>query len=691
MSERKPGSAGGRRRPAGGERRVQASGPRIVLWHQIVIGLVLFGYYLLADSLHSPARRALADQHGRTIQRLEQWLHIDVEHTLNNWLAGHRALSIIANYEYAFTYIASALAALAFILWRHPEVYRRARTSFLLTTGVGITCFWAFSTTPPRMLPGNTYVDTVTQGHTVGSWGSPMVAGANQLAAMPSLHMAWALWVSVAIAWAGIPRWVQLISAVHVLVTLFVILATANHYLLDAVAAAVIVVAADRVALRIHPPWEGSLVPSADAFFLHVEDGGDPQIVGGLVYFEYAGPLPTRDDVRDLVESELPQLPRFTQRIDQPGRWRRPRWVAAPDLDWDWHVSDLTVADRDGVNAAVAELTSRPMPRDRPLWRIVTFTVADTGQRGFLLLMHHAIADGIGTVLQAMQLLRPRIELPTPPRQPTALQAAAATALGFAQLATDGGRPAPLGESSDRRAFATAGLPLDQVKRAAAGGRVTDLVLALTAGAVADAHPELVAPSRGRLRVAVPLMVRDPSSTQEGNATAAVMLDVPLRVAPTEELVAEIATRTAPLRRPTRALASRWVMAHLLRIFPEPTVGWFARTVYGGSFFSGIVSNMPGATQRLTMAGVALDEVYPILPLAPRAPFVLGGLSWNGVLGLGLATDPALVDAEAVAAAMVRRFEALTLTSSAPEAAASAPADRPVTLRTAPGDAPVDS
>jgi hypothetical protein len=630
----------------------------VVLWRQVALGLALFGYYLLVDSFHSDARRAAADRTGRRLLDLEQSVHIDIEKPLNDWLSHHDVLQVIANYEYAYTYILSALAALVFLLWRRRDLYLRARTSFVLVTAAGITCFWLLPTTPPRMLPGNTFFDTVTHGHTFGSWGSAPVARANELAAMPSLHMAWALWVSVVLAWAGARGWLQVVSALHVLITLLVIMSTANHYLLDAAAAFVLVVAADRVALWLHPEGEHEVVASPDAFFLHVEETGEPQIVGGLVFFGDAVGVPTLDALRTLVAGEMSSLPRFTQRVDQPSRWRRARWVPAEHFDLDWHVQAMPVADRAGVHAAVAEIASERMPRDRPLWRIVLFEYA-TGERAFLIVMHHAVADGIGTVIHALQLLRPRIVLPVPPAGPTALQTALATAVGFAQLATDGGRPRALGAPSGRRAFATAGLPMAEVKQAAAGRRVTDLVLALTAGAIADAHPELVVASGGTLRVAVPLMVRAPGDAAEGNATAAVMVDVPVREAPTEELYDEISRRTARLRTPTRALASRWVMAHLLRLFPEPAVGWFARTVYGHRFFHGIVSNMPGPTDQLTLADVPMVEVYPVLPLAPAAPFVLGALSWNGVLGVGLATDPVLVDADRVAAAMVERLQRL--------------------------------
>jgi len=634
------------------------------VWRQVAVGLAVFGYYLLVDALNSPQRRLDADARGQTLERFQHWLHIDFELRMNHWLIQHDVLAKIANYEYAFVYILTALATFVWLLWWRTDIYRRARTAFVITTVTAITCFWVFPTTPPRMLAHGLYTDTVTNGHTWGSWGSPLVKGANELAAMPSLHMAWALWVSMVLVWAGVKRWVQLLSLLHVVVTLAVILATANHYLVDAVAAFVLVSIADRIAERIDPSWgPGPVVPSADAFFLHVEGpegrpGRDAQIVGGLVFWEYAAGRPTLQEMRDLVASELANLPRFTQRIAQCGRWRRARWVPAGPIDWEWHVPQMRVEGRAGVEAAVARILAEPYPRDRPLWRIVVFDMGE-GHRALLFSVHHAFADGIGTVLQAMRLLRPIVPLPAGPPRPNGAKVLAATAAGFAQLATDGAKKGGLPVAGSGRDFATVGLSLAGIKRAARPYRVTDLVLALTAGAVADTHPEFVASSGGRMRVAVPLMVREPGAAAEGNATAAVMVDVPLRQAPTEELAREIAGVTAPLRTPTRALASRWVMARLLRVLPEPAVGWFARTVYGHRFFDGVVSNMPGPTQQLSMAGVPLAEVYPVLPPAPGAPFVVGGLSWDGVLAVGLATDPEVLDAHQVTAAMARRLEAV--------------------------------
>jgi hypothetical protein len=97
-------------------------------------------------------------------------------------------------------------------------------------------------------------------------------------------------------------------------------------------------------------------------------------------------------------------------------------------------------------------------------------------------------------------------------------------------------------------------------------------------------------------------------------------------------------------------------MATGLRVLPEPAAAWFARTVYGARFLHLTVSNLPGPGDELTMLGRASKGVYPILPLAPGTPLAMGALNWSGRLGIGLATDPGMLDAQAVADALGDRL-----------------------------------
>jgi hypothetical protein len=137
------------------------------------------------------------------------------------------------------------------------------------------------------------------------------------------------------------------------------------------------------------------------------------------------------------------------------------------------------------------------------------------------------------------------------------------------------------------------------------------------------------------------------------------MLDLPLEPMPVEVRLAAIAQQSRRLRTPTRALASRAVLAHGLALVPPLTARWFARTVYGHRFFHGIVSNMEGPDQELWMGGARLASVVPILPLAPGAPLAVGALGWNGTLGVGVATDPAVVSASELCADLERVMGAL--------------------------------
>jgi hypothetical protein len=475
---------------------------------------------------------------------------------------------------------------------------------------------------------------------------------------MPSLHIGWALWVSVVLARITARRSVQVISAIHVALTGYVIMATANHYLLDAIAVVVPVAVGVKLASWAHEPR--GVVPSCDAFFLHVESTGAAQHVGGLVLLA-PGNQPPLDQVRALVRDGLARMPRMHQRLATPtSRWRRARWVEDAEVDLDWHVTELHAEHgMAGLRRILGELAEQPMPRDRPLWRVVMVRDIAPGTSALVLLVHHAIADGIGTVLHSFELFEPLVSLPVPSGggRPGTLQRAAAVTVGLAQLATDGaaGRLPP---ASLRRAFDVVDVDLELVRRAAAArhARVTDLVIALTADAMHVVAPELTAHTRGKLRFSVPIMVRTPDTTAEGNATAAVLIDVPVggRVQGQgfDELLAEVGRRSGRLRTPTRAMASRFVMATGLRLLPEPWAGWFARTVYGSRFFHAVVSNMPGPTEPLTFCGGGTHRTYPILPVAPGTPLALGALSWSGVLGISLATDPALLDASAMAARM---------------------------------------
>ncbi|HJQ47700.1 MAG TPA: phosphatase PAP2 family protein [Amycolatopsis sp.] len=622
-------------------------------WSEVLAGLAVFGIYLLIEAHPLPVREARALGAGRSILGFERALHLDFELPMNRWLAGQTWLRTLANYEYAITYVVSALVLLLWVYRRHPGQYRRVRTSFIWVNVLALACFWLFPVAPPRMLEGAGIVDTVRLGHTWGSWGSPMVDNANQLAAMPSLHVGWALWVSVVLARISGGRLVQGVSAVHVAVTLAVILATGNHYWLDAVGAVVVVAAGVMIADVARQRTDR--VPASDAFFLHAERPWSPQHVGGLIMLDtsHAHGMPTHELARAAITAKLDELPRFRQRLSEPSAWRRQRWVEHPEIDWSWHVPVFDLARPDGtpggmsaLHALVAELAGTPLPRDRPLWRFCLVTNIEENVAAVVSLVHHTMADGIGTINLMLRLFDSpdltstlgEVKMPGP------LRKLAGGVVGIAQLATDRrpGSKLPTAEASDR-VFGTLKLDLEPMKQLARerGVRVTDLLLAGTAAALRRVAKGTLPP---KLLVSVPLMAAEPRADLAGNSTAAVMVEVPTGDMPETERLAAVAKASKRLRGGTRVIASRFVMHTVGNLMPPWLHGWFSRNVYGGRFFHGTASNMPGATWLAVFKGFPLITAFPIIPIAPGTPFVVGVLGWYGTFSMSIAAEPVFVD-----------------------------------------------
>jgi hypothetical protein len=206
----------------------------------LIAGLGVFALYLfVTHGLHPP--RSVSDAHGRLLLRAENAIHLNPEHTLNNALPPHSLLALLASYEYAYVYVLTTFGVLAWLWITRNAAYGWARNTLIYVNVIAIIVFALWPATPPRLLPGAGFIDIVAIHHPPGSWGSSAVSGANQFAAMPSLHIAWAVWVSVALMRARVHRGGTAFGALHLGVTILVVLATANHYVLDIFAGAAVV------------------------------------------------------------------------------------------------------------------------------------------------------------------------------------------------------------------------------------------------------------------------------------------------------------------------------------------------------------------------------------------------------------------------------------------------------------------
>ena len=202
-------------------------------WQEVLFILVVYELYSLVRNA-VPSHTIGAFHRATSILSLERTLHIDWEHSLNQVVANHAWLAYISDYYYATLHFVVTIGVLVWLYVRHPLRYRSIRSVLIATNLTALLGFWFISLAPPRMLPG--FVDTLVTFHTWGSIASGSIAKeSNQFAAMPSLHVAWALWCAIALFTLAERRWVRMLGLLYPACTVFVVLGTANHFILDAV------------------------------------------------------------------------------------------------------------------------------------------------------------------------------------------------------------------------------------------------------------------------------------------------------------------------------------------------------------------------------------------------------------------------------------------------------------------------
>jgi PAP2 superfamily len=201
-------------------------------WWIEALAIVWLGWVYDAITNLAPLRLHTALAHAKEILSAEQTLHLDPEHSLDSWLVAHHSLGIALSYYYDNAHFIVTLGLLGYMWWQRADIYRPLRNSLVLANVLAFVVFWRFPVAPPRMLSG--FTDVVAASHTVGSWHTGALASqANQLAAMPSLHLAWAAWCTLAIWRITTHRWLRALGVVYPFVTAFAVLATGNHFVFD--------------------------------------------------------------------------------------------------------------------------------------------------------------------------------------------------------------------------------------------------------------------------------------------------------------------------------------------------------------------------------------------------------------------------------------------------------------------------
>jgi hypothetical protein len=202
-------------------------------WVEALIVVWLAWLYDIVTNF-APLRTGAALSHGWGVWHAEQALHLDPELTLNRWLAAHHVLAQIASYYYDNAHFIVTFALLGWLWWRRADLYRPLRNSLALVNVLAFAVFWLYPLAPPRMLASVGFSDVVAASHTFGSWHTGSLASsADQLAAMPSLHIAWACWCSLVLWRLSSRRVIRALAILYPCLTTLVVLSTGNHFLFD--------------------------------------------------------------------------------------------------------------------------------------------------------------------------------------------------------------------------------------------------------------------------------------------------------------------------------------------------------------------------------------------------------------------------------------------------------------------------
>jgi hypothetical protein len=214
---------------------------RPVWWQEL--GIIALGYWLYSLGRNAiPSQEAIATRHGFSIEKLQNTLHLNFEQSINQWVAHHEPVAQVMDYYYATLHFVVTIGVMVWLFVKRPHIYRGARTVLFTTTLIALAGFALYPLTPPRLLNSTRYVDTLVKFHTWGSLADPQIAKhSNQYAAMPSLHIGWALWCGLSLFMCARSKWVRGLGLLYPVFTLVVIVGTANHYIIDAVGGAVVI------------------------------------------------------------------------------------------------------------------------------------------------------------------------------------------------------------------------------------------------------------------------------------------------------------------------------------------------------------------------------------------------------------------------------------------------------------------
>ncbi|SFU01784.1 HAD-superfamily subfamily IB hydrolase, TIGR01490 [Geodermatophilus amargosae] len=419
-------------------------------------------------------------------------------------------------------------------------------------------------------------------------------------------------------------------------------------------------------------------------------EAADPRLRANVTLLEILETAPGWDRFRGAHEWASRMVPRMRQRVVEPALGvGAPRWVTIEDLDLDRHVHRVRLEEPGSMRqllAIVGEFSSALLDRDRPLWEVMLVEGLADGRAAYVVKTHHSTTDGLGAV-QLMGLLhrrgpetdpaRPEPPAPVPGevsrvgalteqlvgtarsvplaalrRGVEALGAlrhpreVAAQALDAARAATKtlapprGSSPLLAPRGGDWR-FEVLEVPLADLKAGskAAGGSLNDGFLAAVLGGFRRYHERSGAPL-GTMTIGIPISLRARDDAQGGNRFTGARFTAPLDEADAAARVSTIREFVLSARETSTSGVTDDLLGPALHWIPASVVGAVSGRLTGANDVQ--VSNMPGVTHPVWIAGSRILRMFPFGPL-PGCAAMVTLLSHEDTCCIGVNLDAAAV------------------------------------------------
>lgn len=218
--------------------------------HEAVVVVVAFLIYFVI-------RGAVVDRAGEAMVRsfnlidLERRLHLYHELELQSWILDHYWLIKTMNWIYFWGHMPLVILVAAWLYIWHRKAYFVTRNAFLASGAIGVVIYWLYPVAPPRLVPFAGFIDTMAAFDRVGYNAQEARAFVNPFAAVPSLHFGWSLLLGVVVAWVSRRPWAYVVAAAWPTAMFFAVVMTGNHFILDAVAGAIVSFAGLGISLAV--------------------------------------------------------------------------------------------------------------------------------------------------------------------------------------------------------------------------------------------------------------------------------------------------------------------------------------------------------------------------------------------------------------------------------------------------------